>query len=383
MIREYLKSKLNENGKIISPLLIVLWIVLAFLLSGYETTGIALLIAGIIWSSFEIALFHKTNGIDEVLSGCGFYQQKKQYLLIQGTLICSAPFAFAVCLFLLVFCKGDLWMLTFYSLVVYLFANSLGLALSGIPNQVLAYGVCFLVSVINFPKLLFLEQSLRHISPVVPVGNLEMFQWWNVFTILVIACTIYAWMIWKKKFIFSIALLTIGIIFVMDISISKKDTAVSESYEHKILDTVDYVNTYQKSFGLEGFDTVEIRKSVYYPWMSNEAKVPVRVENQKLFVNCFTPSLCNLSEEDIISRIIRSQLKPQYGAQNVMVSMYMSWVLGDRERVETYLRSENAFDALVSDVIVRHPEQFGALYALSEQWNTKEEIIEAWEKRDL
>ena len=115
------------------------------------------------------------------------------------------------------------------------------------------------------------------------------------------------------------------------------------------------------------------------------------VTGQGLYVNCFTESLCNMPEEEILMRAAYSLLKPESRLQEIMVELYIQQLLGNTEYVEQFLKDEQIkqYGAVVSpnygfmaDVLVGETENYGKLYKLVKEYNTVQEVPESWRDSD-
>lgn len=390
MIKTFLKAKYAEDGKILWNVIAAVIIFLAFVVKNEASTGLALLIAGIYFGAWFVSSFNTRYGIEVILSGCGYYQKEKARLHILGTLCFNLPFGLAVLVYInLVNGKVSL-LCFFYALVIYLFANAVGLIVGMLSKSTISgMLVCVLASLINFVKLLALEQNLRFLSPVNQIGNLNVFQWWNQLILLVTAVIIFTWTAFRKRIIIWGGLLCMAGIVTADIAVAKTVDTLPADYELYAREALEYVNEWNDKCGFDSYENIVVYKSVYYPWMSNDNKVPIYVRDNTIYMNCFTESMCNLDESEIINRAVSSLLKPDPGAQMAMASLYRQWLLGEEQSVRMYLESEqtaqagrvyNPFYALAAEVLIYEPERYGELYLLTGIYETREEVMEVWGK---
>lgn len=390
MIKTFLKVKYTEDGKILWNGIVAVIIILAFMIRSETSMGLALLIAGIYFGAWLVSSFHTRYGIEIILSGCGYYHKEKAGLHIFGTLICNLPLGLAVLMYINLVNGKVSFLCFFYAFVVYLFANAVGLIVGMIvKNLISGLLICVLASLINFVKVLVLEQEVRFVSPVIQIGNLKVFQWWNQLVLLVIAIIIYTWILFRKRGIVWTGFLCMAVIAFADVTVAKKVSKVPSDYEIYAHEALEYVNEWNNRCGFADYDNIVVYKSVYYPWMSNENKVPIYVRDDTLYMNCFTESLCNLDEREIVVRAVNSLLKPAPGAQNAMVSLYQQWLLGEEQDVYRYLESKqieqagrvyNPFYELAAEVLIYQPEKYGELYLLVGACETREEAVEVWRK---
>lgn len=390
MIKKFLKAKYAEDGMILWSGIVAVVVILAFVVRSEASMGLALLIAGLYFGAWFVSSFNTRYGIEVILSGCGHYQKEKARLHILGTLYYNLPFGLAVLVYINL-ANGKVSLLCFfYAFVIYLFATALGLIVGMLAKSMISgMLICVLISLINFVKLLALEQNLRFVSPVNQIGNLKVFQWWNQLVLLVIAVTIYTWTAFRKRVIIWAGLLCIAAIVATDITVARKVDTVPADYEIYAREALEYVNEWNGRCGFGRYENIVVYKSVYYPWMSNENKVPIYVRDNTIYMNCFTESMCDLNESEIITRAVYSLLDPDMGAQNAMASLYRQWLMGEKQSVSMYLESEqteqagrvyNQFYALAAEVLVYEPERYGELYQMTGAYDTREEVIEVWGK---
>ena len=390
MIKTFLNAKYAEDGKILWSGIMAAVIILSFAVRSEASMGLALLIAGIYFGAWFVSSFNTRYGIEVILSGCGHYQKEKARLHILGTLCYNLPFGLAVLVYINL-ANGNVSLpCFFYAFVIYLFANALGLIVGMLAKSMISgMLICVLASLVNFVKLLALEQNLRFVSPVNQIGNLKVFQWWNQLILLVIAVIIYAWTVFRKRVIIFAGFLCMAAIVMADITVAKKVTSVPSDYEVYAREALEYVNEWNGRCGFDRYKNIVVYKSVYYPWMSSENKVPVYVRDNTIYMNCFTESMCNLDESEIITRAVYSLLDPDMGAQNAMASLYRQWLLGEEQSVCMYLESEqtdqadrvyNPFYALAAEVLIYEPERYGELYRMAGTYETREEVMEVWGK---
>ena len=390
MLKTFLKAKYAEDGKILWNGIVAVIIILAFVVRSETSMGLALLIAGIYFGSWFVSSFNTRYGIEVILSGCGHYQKEKARLHILGTLWFNLPFGLAVLVYInLVNGKVSL-LCFFYALVIYLFANAVGLIVGMLAKSMISgMLVCVLASLVNFVKLLALEQNLRFLSPVNQIGNLNVFQWWNQLVLLVIAVIIYTWTVFRKRVIIWAGFLCMAAIVAADITAAKKVDTVPADYELYAHESLEYVNEWNGRCGFDSYENIVVYKSVYYPWMSNDNKVPIYVRDDTIYMNCFTESMCNLDESEIINRAVYSLLDPDMGAQMAMASLYRQWLSGEEQDVYMYLEGEqtaqagrvyNPFYALAAEVLIYEPERYGELYRMTGTYETREEVMEVWGK---
>lgn len=390
MIKTFLKAKYTEDGKILWSGIAAVIIILAFGVRSETPMGLALLIAGIYFGAWFVSSFNTRYGIEVILSGCGHYQKEKARLHILGTLCFNLPFGLAVLVYINL-ANGKVSLLCiFYASVIYLFANAVGMIVGMLSKSMISgMLVCVLASLINFVKLLALEQNLRFLSPVNQIGNLNVFQWWNQLILLVTAVIIFIWTAFRKRIIIWGGLLCIAGIVTADIAAAKTVDTVPVDYELYARKALEYVNEWNGKCGFDSYENIVVYKSVYYPWMSSENKVPIYVRGNTIYMNCFTESMCNLDESEIINRAVSSLLKPDPGAQNAMASLYRQWLSGEEQDVYMYLESEqtaqagrvyNPFYGLAAEVLIYEHERYGELYRMTGTYETREEVMEVWGK---
>lgn len=397
MIKAFLRAKYKEDGRLLWNGIIIAIIILAFLARGEAAAGLAVLIAGIYFGAWFVSSFHVRCNIDMLLSGCGCYQKQKPTLYIAGTLRHNLPLGLAVFTYISLACGKVNCLCLFYTLTVYLFANGVGM-LAGVYIKKTAGGllICSVASAVNFVKILTLEQTLRFFSPVVQIGNLKVFQWWNLLSLIVMAAVMYGWVLafswkWKRYLTAGIGLLCMAVIIFADITVTGANNKVPMDYEAYARKTLEYVNQWNVKCGFTQYENIVIYKSVYYPWMPSDYKAPIYIRDQTIYMNCFTESLCNLEDREIITRAVNSLLKPKPGAQNVMASFYQQWLLREEQNVYRYLESAqieqagrvyNPFYKLAAEVLIYEPERYGEMYLLAGECDTREEVIERWEKNN-
>lgn len=390
MIKTFLKAKYTEDGKFSWIIIVAIIIILAFLVRSEKTIGLALLIAGIYFGAWFVSSFNIRCGIEIILSGCGYYRKAKAWLHIIGALAYNLPLGLAVLVYISLQNGKMSFLCLFYAAVVYLFANAVGVLVGTfVKKSISGLFICSLISLVNFPKVLVLEQELRFISPVIQLGNLKVFQWWNLLSLAVIAIAVYAWILLRKRRVIWLLFGCMAAIIFADITIAKTKNKVCSDYEIYARDVLEYVNECNAKCGFDTYESIVVYKSVYYPWMSNEKKVPIYVRDNTIYMNCFTESLCDMDEREIMIRAVNSLLKPDLGAQNVMASFYRQWLMDEEENIYKYLenvqieqtgRVYNPFYGLVAEVLIYQPEKYGELYLLSGTCDTKEEVMEKWEE---
>lgn len=390
MIKTFLKVKYLEDGKMLWNGIVAVIIILAFLIRSEKSMGLALLLAGIYFGAWFVSSFNTRYGVEIILSGCGYYHKEKARLCIRGTLSYNLPLGLAVLVYLNLANGKVSFLCFFYAFVLYLFANAIGL-IAGILVKSLPGGllICVLASLVNFLKLLVLEQELRFVSPVIQIGNLNIFQWWNLLVLLSIAIVIYTWIIFRKRRVIWAGILCVAAIAFTDVAVAGTNDRVPSDYEIYAREALEYVNQWNARCGFASYENIVVYKSVYYPWMSNEDKVPIYARDNTIYMNCFTESLCNMDKREIIVRAVNSLLKPDWGAQNAMASFYQQWLLDEEENVYKYLESEqiaqtgmvyNQFYGLAAEVLIYQPEKYGKLYSLVGEYDTREEVVEMWRK---
>ena len=397
MIKAFLRAKYKEDGRLLWNGIVIAVIILAFLVRSETSAGLAVLIAGIYFGAWFVSSFNARCNIEMVLSGCGCYQKQKPVLYIVGTLSHNLLLGLAVFAYISL-AGGEInFLCLFYTLAVYLFANAVGI-LAGVYIKKTAGGllICSVAATVNFIKILSLEQDLRFFSPVVQIGNLKVFQWWNLLCLTVIAVVIYGWVLasswkWKKYLTAGIGFLCMAVVIFADIAVTGANNKVPADYEAYVRKNLEYVNEWNAKCGFTEYEDIVIYKSVYYPWMSSDKKVPIYVRDQTIYMNCFTESLCSLEDREIIIRAVNSLLKPRSGAQNVMTSFYQQWLLGEEQNVYRYLegaqieqagRIYNPFYMLAAEVLIYEPERYGELYLMAGECDTREEVIEMWEENN-
>ena len=390
MIKTFLKAKYAEDEKMLWNGIVAVIIILAFLIRSEKSMGLALLLAGIYFGAWFVSSFNTRYGVEVILSGCGYYHKEKSRLYIRGTLGYNLPLGLAVLVYLNLVNGKVSFLCFFYAFVLYLFTNAVGLIV-GILVKSLQGGllICVLASLVNFARLLVLEQELRFLSPVIQIGNLNVFQWWNLLVLLLIAIVIYTWLIFRKRGVIWAGILCMAVIIFTDVAVAGTNDRVPSDYEIYARETLEYVNQWNAKCGFASYENIVVYKSVYYPWMSNEDKVPIYARDNTIYMNCFTESLCSMDEREMIVRAVNSLLKPDLGAQNAMASFYQQWLLDEEQNVYKYLESEqiaqtgrvyNPFYGLAAEVLIYHPEKYGELYLLAGEYDTREEVVEMWRK---
>jgi hypothetical protein len=392
MTRAFLKAKYLEEDRILWYCFEAAIVILAFAARQEASFGLALLVTGIYLGAWFSASFHARYGIEVLLSGCGFYRRKQAGLLILAGLVLNAPLGLAVLAYAALSNGSISVVCLLYAVILYLFANAFGLLIgSCVRKTVGGLALCTLASALNFLEVLVLEQELRFFSPVVQIGNLGRFQWWNLLVLLTAAAMIDLWSLSRKRAVILAGLLGIAAILLTDLALAKNERKVSPDYEAYASEAIGYVNGWNALCGFPSYGEIVIYKSVYYPWMPGKAKRPVYAEGDVLYMNCFTESLCSLDRREIILRAVASILKPKPGAQNAMAGLYQQWLLGRKQAVYEYLESSqiqrqgriyDRFLGLAAEVLVYHPERYGELYELAGAYGTREEVTEAWGKMD-
>ncbi|MDL2301996.1 hypothetical protein LJC58_06550 [Lachnospiraceae bacterium OttesenSCG-928-D06] len=387
MVRTFLKTKFMEDGKLLWYSIEVFVIFLALVIREEEAYGLALLIAAIYFGGYFIASFNIRSGTETILQGSSFYRSKKNLLIIAGGLLDNLLLGVAVLLFINMVPGRNLWVTVLYAINIYCFSTAIGIFVGVLAkSQMSGFLLCTILSIINFTDFLFQEEYFRFTSPVVQIGNLARFQWWNQLTLLIISLTIFFVLIYNKKIVWVIFVIGIIIIGGVDVLLSRN---IHTPPELPIIyrDILEEVNIQNREHGLPYYENIVVYKSVYYPWMSNSNKRPIYIEGDTLYVNCFTESLCNLEAEELIQRMILSIMKPHSIPQDSIAVLYFRYLIGDMEYVNSFLYEEQRMQygevvsfnyGLYAEVLVNSPKRYGELYALAQSYNTNQEILDAW-----
>lgn len=200
---------------------------------------------------------------------------------------------------------------------------------------------------------------------------------------------IYMTLLWKKKAFLLIGLCGSMMVAGIDIYLSQYVKIVPEAYRSYVFHFLEQINAQNKECGFKSYEQIEIYKSVYYPWKPASHKMFIYEKEDTLYVNCFTESLCNLSEEEIIMRAVISQLKPDSKLQNIMTDLYAQQLLENDEYVKSFLYEEQTkkYGAVVSEyygfcaeILLNERARYGELYELSKKYSNKtpQEIMDMW-----
>ncbi len=363
-------------------------IVLAFFLRGNEALGLALLIGVMIFDAYFTAVFDRRSGVEDILSGSGYYQRKKDSLHIVRSLLHNLFNGIITFAYICLSQRKVNVLSILYTLVLLVSVNAVTLFLAKyIKQQLVGLLLCTGLTLLNFVKVIILEEYLRYISPVIQIENMNRIQWWNLLVLFFISGGMYMTLLWKKKTFLFIGLFCSMIVAGTDIYLSQYASVLPDTYKNYVVTLLEQVNERNKECGFDGCEQIIVYKSVYYPWEPVSHKVFIYEKEDTLYANCFTESLCNMNEEEIIMRAVLSRLKPDSKMQNIMADLYMQQLLGNNEYVKSFLYEEQTkrYGAVVSkyygfcaEILINEPERYGELYELSKMYSTPQEIINVW-----
>lgn len=390
-IKKFLKMEYQEDGKFIWILVEVFLVVLACFLRGSNQYGIALLIGGMYIGSFLVSSFHYRTGADTLLLGNGYYQKKKGFLFVVGCFLHNLLLEVGI-YFYLILSYGISVTAIIYGTIICIFTNAVGILIGiNAKKEIVGLGICVLLIGINFPKLLFQEENLRFFSPVVQVGNMNTLQWWNLLVLLIFGSAVIAKMILRKKEIFIVGGAGILLVIGADIWSHNKTLSVPKEYEVYVEGILDGINEVNAECGMMEYEDIVIYKETYYPWKSNREKMVFYQNDATLYMNCFTESLCNMEEEEIVLRWATSALKPVNKYQYAIHDIYVSYLLGETEFIDGFTHEKQIEDngevvtpnyGLAAEIIQKEKERYGELYRFAKKCNEGDNVVELWEERE-
>lgn len=384
-VSKVLYIKYREDKMLLWYILVFGSVVAAFMLQD-ASFGLAVLISCMIFDVFFTTSLNKRHGLDELLGTNANYHIRRNVLLIKSALISNLPIGIVTLIYICMVHKSMQIICILYAIVIYLTVNAVA-SIIGIMarTQLLGLIICTAVAVLQFVKLIVLEEYFRYVSFIVQIGNMNVFQWWNLLVLLSIATMIYLLLIFRKKVLLILAGLSIMTIVSLDISVSHDN--LPEQYIRDCTETLKLLNEMNEYHGLVSYDNIIVYKSVYYPWQSLDKKRVLYINDNTLYLNCFTESLCNMSQDELINRAVISLLKPHTQMQNSMIDLYIQKVLGNDAYTRSFLYDEqekkygtitSKYYGLYAEVLINSPERFGELYELSETCDSKQTLLREW-----
>jgi hypothetical protein len=367
-------------------------VTLSFALSDNPSLGLSLLLGVMIMNSYFVAAFHERKGINSLLCGDNSYIKIKKNIVLLTTIFDQC---ILIILLFLYICQraGRVDPLTLiYTMVVTSFMISVGM-LVGVfcKNQKVALIICALLCTVNFLKVLFLEETLRFFSPVLQLANMDTLQWWNLATLGILAITLVCFIYHNRKRVLVAGGIAIAVIIAADVSLSERSLLPADykQFASAILEDINIIN---RASGFDYYENIEVYKSIYYPWESATEKRVVYANNDTLFMNCFTESLCALEEQEITMRTVYSLLDPDTAQQRAIADLYIEHLLGNDDNITGFLAENqiNEYGAVVSknfalyaEILINHPEQLAKLYEVTKKYTTSDEIVRAWNDTDI
>ncbi len=352
------------------------WIVLYYLLPGAAALLVewgvsrAILYGMVLVTAEQAAAFFsqvKENCIN--LGFCGFRENRAKYIL-GVSLLMAAPWFMADAVKAII--SGMPWYAVFYAALGCLFFTVLGDVIGvACQNGLATYMAIVAVVFWLLQKPLVHELYFRYVSPLLLFEKKE-----NAFCVIGIVLAS-----------------AVGILFVSASSARGKEKAVllylagivavtaGESFAERQItsgrwvtkEADGYVVEYEESLGKEyaghlaellhgadvvlrayGFDIgaerYEVGRSIYFPWDGAGAKVFMRLQGNKVFVDCYAEALRNLSDEEIIARYLYAVIKPSTRFQETVLDLLAQDVPSQilrKKKSEELLKY--SYDSLVSD----------------------------------
>lgn len=385
VVNKVLWIKYKEDKLLFWNILEIGCIVVAFVIHD-GSFGLAILISCHMFDAYFTTSLNKKYGLDELLGGNVDYHIRRNRLLLGSALISNMPLGIVTFIYICSINRSMKFICVLYTLVILLVANAIA-SIVGImvKTQVCGLFICTVIAVIQFIKLLVLEEYFRYFSLVVQIGNMRVIQWWNLLVLFLIAVTIYILLIYRKKI--QLVLGSAFIIIIILLDITGDHGTLSEQYVKDCSETLHVVNRMNQLHGFPYFDDLIIYKSVYYPWQSSDRKQIITLQENSLYVNCFTESLCNMKQDELINRAIVSLLKPRTQVQYNMIELYIQKILGNDLYVNSFLYDEqmkeyglivSKYYGFYAEVLTNNPQRFGELYELSKTCDSPEKLQMEW-----
>lgn len=386
--KTFLKIKYKDDFGLLWLLSQAVLAVTAFIIRANSSMGLALFIGGMLLSAYFVSVFHERKGVDIILGGDCAYLKIKYKLMVSAALIENLLFGILIFIYIY-FSVENINILSFlYTIILYLFVTAIGL-LIGIccKNQKIAIMICSILIIVNFLKIIILEENLRYFSPVIQIANMNRFQWWNLFMLFLIAIISLLFILIQRKGIIFLGVILALSIVLFDVNYSESRYTLSDEYQVFSQNILNRVNERNRECGFSSYENIEVYKSIYYPWEPASEKMIIYVEQKTLYMNCFTESLCNMKEKEIVARAVYSLLDPDSVQQRAIAELYIESLLGNSEYVNSFLY-ENQIRThgdivsknygLFAEVLVNQPENLSKLYEFTKEYHSNEELLEAW-----
>lgn len=359
-------------------------VLLAILIRSYQ--GVAVLIGGMLISGYLMSIFQAQSGIHILLSQDQVYLKQKEVIKMISAGLCNLFLGVFALVYIGILNQKITLIVLLYGISIYLFATGVGVFIGVLCKSFkLGFMICIIFIISNFLKMLVLEENFRYISPMVPLGNLNQLQWWNLSMSLLISACICIYLMLGRKRVWLIGGILSFIIITTDVFFSSREVHPPEQYQQFVEQIFSLVNEQNRNHGLPVFAEIKVEKSTYYLWNPASKKRVFYQEDDILYMNCFTESLCNLDAREMIVRMLYSTLKPQNPPQQSVIDLYVELILGNDEKILAFLPEEqekiygevpSLKYALYADTLINTPSQFGKLYELVGELDSVEDIIE-------
>lgn len=205
--------------------------------------------------------------------------------------------------------------------------------------------------------------------------------------LLLIAAVVLLFILIRKKGMILSGVVLGAAIILIDVGYSEKRYTLPEEYRVFSQNILNRVNESNRECGFPSYDNIVVYKSIYYPWEPARERMVIRTDETTLYMNCSTESLCNMEEEEIVTRAVYSLLDPDSRQQTAIAELYILNLLGNYDYVNSFLY-ENQLQmygeivsknyGLYAEVVVNQPEKLAFLYELAKENYSSEELLEAW-----
>lgn len=312
-------------------------IIISFVLGG--TLSYIILFAMILFQSYQAARMYKE--IDIVNSGYYFYRKHKGKHILIASLIPNV--IWLICLEVAALFREDkgikfvifIFLLWIYMTVI---GNFIG---TYVKNEVFGYALILLLLISFLSKFIIHEEYFRYISPMLLVINSHVNPF-NAIGIAILSVIGFLSIVQHRKKIKRYLFITMIAMFLVlaasEIYFSLKTEQKEPIHLAYAGITVDYNNRLGDEYAVRiasmllrsnevlesyGFhipaDSIEIKYSIYFPWESSSEKIFFKREDNRHYLNCFTDSLRELSNQEIIMRYVNSIIKTDAPLQRAIL----------------------------------------------------------------
>ncbi len=324
------------------------WIVLYYLLPGaaallaeWAVSRVILYGMAMVTAQQAAAFFSQENVNCINLGFGGFWKNRAKYILGVSLLLAVPWFAVDAAKAVI---YGMPWQAVLYAALGCLFFTVLG-DVVGVTakNGLAAYMAIVAVVFWLLQKPLVHELYFRYVSPLLLFEKKE-----NALCVIgiVLACAAGMLLVFvrssgrKQKavlflYLAGIAAVTAGESFAerqlasfgwsakeADGYVLEYEESLGEAYAGHLAGLLHEAEGVLRSYGFDiGAERYEVKRSIYFLWDGAGAKVFLRLQGGKVFVNCYAEVLCSLSDEEIIARYLYAVIKPSTSLQQVVLDL--------------------------------------------------------------